>query len=452
MRYFFPILVLLSLILVGCREKENNTIVSSDARVSTFTFAKDTLYPGLTEGVYRIEHRSDTGLIYTRDSLRFGTVLDSVVPLVTYMATPGKVEFILPDTTIISTGVDTMNLNQRPIYLHVTASDMKNERWYRINIAAHKVNPDLYVWKKIADNIFPNQDCETKAFYINHQLVLYINNGLSTQVYKSANGELWEQIASTISTLPIPCHVRDICQHGDTLYYISDGQLYHSTDLLTWTKKDYSSNNVVPVNMLVSYNGHPWCLVQETTTAKMMLATIHKDSIAVETKIAGLKQGYLPTYFPISDFAALEFESSSERPRAMVVGGRDIDGNVVNSRWNIEYSTTDGYRLKDFSIAQPSFNSLTGASIIYYDKHFIMFGGIDNDLEWRSNILYSYDEGMNWHTPNANDNQLPTSYQTRQNQSVVVDTLDNIFIIGGQSNTEAFSDVYRGYLNSAKWE
>jgi hypothetical protein len=59
---------------------------------------------------------------------------------------------------------------------------------------------------------------------------------------------------------------------------------------------------------------------------------------------------------------------------------------------------------------------------------------------------------MNWQVPKANDNQLPTSYQTRQNQSVVVDTLDNIFIIGGQSNTEAFSDVYRGYLNSAKWE
>ena len=205
MRYFFPILVLLSLILVGCREKENNTIVSSDARVSTFTFAKDTLYPGLTEGVYRIEHRSDTGLIYTRDSLRFGTVLDSVVPLVTYMATPGKVEFILPDTTIISTGVDTMNLNQRPIYLHVTASDMKNERWYRINIAAHKVNPDLYVWKKIADNIFPNQDCETKAFYINHQLVLYINNGLSIQVYNLPTERFGSRLH--LPSLPCPFHV-----------------------------------------------------------------------------------------------------------------------------------------------------------------------------------------------------------------------------------------------------
>ena len=95
MRYFLPILLFLSTVLVGCIPDDNNSVVSSDARVSTFTFVKDTLNPGLTDVVYKIEHRSDTGLITCRDSLRFGTRLDSVIPLVTYMATPGKVEFVL---------------------------------------------------------------------------------------------------------------------------------------------------------------------------------------------------------------------------------------------------------------------------------------------------------------------------------------------------------------------
>ena len=81
-----------------------------------------------------------------------------------------------------------------------------------------------------------------------------------------------------------------------------------------------------------------------------------------------------------------------------------------------------------------------------------MFGGIDNDLEWRSDMLYSDDEGMNWYLPDTTHNQLPKSYTWRQQQSVVVDSLQNIYIIGGQSNTESLSDVYRGYLNSAKWE
>jgi hypothetical protein len=125
---------------------------------------------------------------------------------------------------------------------------------------------------------------------------------------------------------------------------------------------------------------------------------------------------------------------------------------VVNDRWSLEY-VAEGYRLKNFSISQPTFESLTGISIIQYDNHLMMFGGINNDLTWRSDILYSDDEGMNWYVPDTANNQLPSTYTAeRYNQSVLVDTLDNIYIIGGQSNTQSFSDVYRGFLNSAKWK
>ena len=154
---------------------------------------------------------------------------------------------------------------------------------------------------------------------------------------------------------------------------------------------------------------------------------------------------------PIDEFAALSFNSSSERPRAMIVGGRDYKDNIVNSRWNLEYSQLSGYRLKNFSISQPTFESLTGVSIIQYDNHLMMFGGINSDASWRSGILYSDDEGMNWYTPDTTSNKLPYE-ANRFNQTVLVDDSLNIFIIGGQSNTQSFSDVYRGYLNSAKWE
>ena len=83
----------------------------------------------------------------------------------------------------------------------------------------------------------------------------------------------------------------------------------------------------------------------------------------------------------------------------------------------------------------------------------MMFGGINNDLTWRSDILYSDDEGMNWYAPDTTNNQLPSTYTTeRYNQTVLVDSLENIYIIGGQSYTQSFSDVYRGFLNSVKWK
>ena len=224
--------------MIGCNNsQEDNTIISSDARVSTFTFQEDTANSGLKAVIYKVEHRNDTGLISSVDSLPFGTRLDSVIPLVTYMATPGIVNFVLPDTTITSTGVDTMNFNQKPIYLHVTASDMKTEKWYLIDIAAHQEDPNLFVWKCLTNNLFapasiPN--CQTKAFRINDQLVVYVNTGLSTSIYISNNGEEWTRHAASVATLPVPCHVRDIVQHGNTLYYIDGTFLYTSSDLLTW--------------------------------------------------------------------------------------------------------------------------------------------------------------------------------------------------------------------------
>ena len=455
MRYILPILLFFSLYFIGCTPDNGSTEVSSEARVSSFTFQTDTANPGLTEATYTIEHRTDTGLIYCKDSLRFGTCLDSVIPLVMYKSTPGLVNFILPDTTITSTGADTMNFNQKPIYLQVTASDMETEEWYLIDIAVHQADPDLYVWKCLTENLFapqPVQHCETKAFFIDNHFVVYVNNGLSTSLYKSKDGYNWIPTATTIDTLPVPCHVRDIVQHADTLYYIDGKNLYWSADLLTWTKAEYAAASFTPINMLLSYDNKPWCIVQDNATERLMLATIVGDSIQLQTNIVDLEDSFLPTDFPISDFAALSFNSSSERPRAMIVGGRSINGDIVNSRWNLEYASKSFYRLKDFSISQPSFESLIGVSIIQYDNHLIMFGGTDNNLEWRSDILYSKDEGMNWYAPDTASNQLPTTYQSRSNQSVIVDNEDNIYIIGGQSHTQSFSDVYRGFRNGTKWE
>jgi hypothetical protein len=325
---------------------------------------------------------------------------------------------------------------------------MVTSRWYRIDINAHKVNPDLYVWTKLTGNIFPAQNCETKAIKWNKDLVIFVNNGLSTQIYTSKNGTSWTKSSTPITGLPTPCYVKDIVQHNDCLYYIDKGVLYTTNDLYTWTSRDYSTAEFMPINMLLSYNDTPWCILQDCNNHQLMLGTITGDSITKCTNIVDLKNGYLPNTFPISDFAASTFESSSERPRAMIVGGRQLNGNPINSRWNLEYIDTENiYRLKDFTISQPKFHTLTGASIIQYNNQLMMFGGIDNDLDWNSNILYSDDEGMNWYIPDTASNQLPAEYESRQNQSVVVDD-NNIYIIGGQSHSVTYSDVYLGRLNS----
>lgn len=451
MRYIIPILSLFATILASCNiESETSAEMSSETRVYTFTFQADTANPGLTDAVYKVEHKGDSsGIIYNIDSLRFGTRLDSVVPIITYIATPGVVSYILPDTTIISEGTDTLDFSRGPIFMLVTATDMETRRSYQIDLKVHQVDPDLYVWKQLTEQIFEPQYCETKAVYKNEKLYLFVNNGLSTQLYESADGKQWKSLAREIPTLPTPCDVRDIVLNNDTLYYIANNHLYRSADGINWEDINFNATNYRLVNMVMSYHNKAWCIIQEEDNLK--LANVVGETILPVTNIPEMPNGVLPTHFPISDFAALEFNSSSERPRAMVVGGRSLNGEVVNSRWNIEYSATDGYRIKDFSITQPSFESLTGASIIQYDNRLVMFGGIDSDLALRGDMLYSDDEGMNWYVPDTTHNKLPSTYQSREKQSVIVDKQNNIYIIGGQSQTQTFSDVYRGFLNSINW-
>lgn len=289
-----------------------------------------------------------------------------------------------------------------------------------------------------------------KVFYTNGLLSLFVNNGFATTIYQSADGASWK-IAETPSGLPTPCQVRNILQHGDTLYYVDADHLYTSTDLLHWTAADFSSRNFALVNMLVVFDNKSWCILQDRATQQLFLGTISGSDILPVESIYGLENGKLPDNFPVSDFAALSFRSSSERPRGMIVGGRTIDGTAVNTRWNLEYELSAGYRMVDFSIEQPSFNTLTGMSVVQYDNRLLMFGGIDNDLEWRSDLLYSDDEGMNWYLPDTASNRLPDTYTSRQNAAVVVDDQQNIYVIGGQSLTSSYSDVYRGYLNQLKW-
>lgn len=450
MRKHLYILTLLLGVLVGCNEESDTVTTSSETRVSAFTFYEDTANVGLTEVAYIVEHLSDTGRIYCKDSLRFGTRLDSVVPYITYKATPAMAKYFLFDTIVTSTGLDTLDFSKQPVYLYVQSSDLTQDRWYRIDITVHTADPELYIWKQL-NSPFAPQNCDMKAFWVNDVIYLYVNNGFSTQVYQSKDGDAWTHLGAP-SHLPLPCSVRDILYHDGMLYYVDGDKLYTTADMLQWTAIDFSDSAYSLESMLVAFHDKPWCILQDRDTHNLFLGVLQGDEILPMTDIYGLMNGVLPKDFPISDFAALSFASSSERPRAMIVGGRSMDGTPVNTRWNLEYEPAVGYRIVDFSIEQPSFNSLTGMSIIQYDNQLMMFGGIDNDLTYRSDILCSDDEGMNWYVPDTAHNCLPTTYQSRQRQTVVVDDAQNIYIIGGQTNTQSFSDVYCGYKNELKWD
>ena len=338
-----------------------------------------------------------------------------------------------------------MDFTKKPVYLSVTSQDAANTKVYEIVATVHQVDPDLFRWEQLTEEIYPADDSEQRVVMLGNEMVLVKNNGFRSGVYKSKDGIRWSA-EETVSGMPLSVRVRGIVSDGNTLYYIHGTSLYTSADALRWEESDYTDSGLSLKTMLMAWNGEVWALVEDAEG--LVLATIQGGKIVPTT----LRP---QSAFPVSDFAAVEFESASNRSRAMILGGYAEDGTSLNTRWNLEYSPTiptdGGYRLQDFTIDRPDFRSLTGVNVIWYNHRLYMFGGVDREMQYLGREVWmSQDEGISWNVVDTAKCQLPEAYSARQGQSVLVRDND-IYVIGGESQTETFSDVYRGRLNSIDW-
>ena len=399
--------------------------------------------PGLAAAVFTIDERIDTGLVYNKDSILYGTSLERVVPKFTFQVAVGSAQLKMPDTTLVLTGSDTLNFEKLPIYLTITSTDGTTTKVYEIRPTVHQGDPDLFVWTRLTDTIqgYPNDESEQRVVELKDEFILIANNGFQNSVYSSADGANWTG-PSTPSGLPAACRVRQIISDGTTLYYAEATDLYTSTDAVNWTKQTMSYEMKT---MLLYWNDLPWVLIENNGNQLAFLHEGQLDTLALR-----------PTEdFPVSDFASVNFNSPSGRERAMIIGGFAENGKSLNTRWNLEYSThiteNKGYRLREFSIDQPNFSTMTGVSVIFYDDLLMLFGGVDaNQTYFGRDILISNDEGITWTQADTAKNQLPEAYTARQKQTAIVRD-SYIYLFGGQSAQRTFCDVYRGKLNSIDW-
>lgn len=442
-KFFYIILLFIPLFWVGCESSSDTTTVSSVAKLSAFSFASVDSMPGLAAAVFTVDERLDTGLVWNKDSILYGTRLDSVVPRFVFAATPGAAFLTFPDTVVTLTGYDTLNFNQSPIYLTIRSADKSTTKVYEIRATVHQVDPDLYTWTQLTDAIYPSDDSEQRVLELGTNFIMLTSNGFALHAYSSADGAGWTDLGTPVS-LPAGTKVRQIISDGTTLYYGQDNVIYTSTDALTWTAHNVS----YPVQtMLLYWNQAVWALVDNGTGYE--LAIYAEDALTLS--------GMQPTdNFPISDFATVCFKSASMRERAIIIGGFAENGQSLNTRWNLEYSShpqpNGTYRLEEFSIDRPDFTILTGISVIDYNNQLLMFGGVDDKMQYFGrDILYSEDEGLNWYAVDTTKNQLPEVYQARQKQNAVIRD-NNIYLFGGQDQHTTYSDVYKGRLNSIDWD
>ena len=217
-RILFIFAVLGLVLLTGCESSTSTTTTSNVAELTAFSFAKNDSFPGLAKAVFSIEARLDTGLVWNKDSILYGTRLDSVVPKFTFAATPSAAFLTMPDTTVTLTGYDTLDFSKSPIYLTIRSSDKTTTKTYEIRPTVHQVDPDLYEWTQLTSSIYPADDSEQRVLEWDDAFVMLVSNGFELHAFLSDNGEDWTDLGAPTG-LPAGTKVRQIISDGAALYY-----------------------------------------------------------------------------------------------------------------------------------------------------------------------------------------------------------------------------------------
>ena len=473
MRYVFRCVILLFLLgvfaWVSCKKEESATeLVSDYIRMSSFRLSNDTSnilyrYPFIIEE----GEEGGYGKIYLPDSLPFGTVVDTIVPLITYagnkvgtsgagrVATPGSVMFKLfydkrhSDDSISEEEHryvygDKFIWSQLlpPLDITVTSWDRSYTKTYRLSsIPIKKVNPDLFVWQRLHTGIYDEEESELEAMVFKGRLYVFKSDGLRIGVYISGDGKAWQN--GVITGLPDNTDVKSIMVCGDSLFYYSRGRFYSSSDGMNWGSREVISGDYVIVTPLFSWIDTLWYIGRKSVTNQLEIVKFSDTLVS-----SGV---LLPDNFPTSHFSYASFKGYGGLERIVVVGGLDSMGSYVYDEWHIEHSPYGGIHLQRVDSVVSHLPGLLSPCLINYGGKLYLLGGMQADARIRSNMYYSDNEGVSWKVVDSSSVKIPAEYGLRYKQSALLWDGD-ILLIGGQSKTLCYSDVFRLWINKVKYD
>ncbi len=463
--YSFRLFVILSLSIVftSCDWLDSNSTVttSSDATFVSLTFsAANTADAAVSKAVFTLVIEGSDSIIVNLDSLPYNTAIDSVIPKFTFASTNAAYVLIKDSTgtkidTVSITGTDTLDFN-RVVKIKNFATDGKAYHSYSFRVNVHKVEPELYQWKNVVNQMYTHQGSLQKAVMMNNTIYFFNSTGLTTSLYTSTTGASWSS-RNLVTDLPDNALLRNMLVFNNKIFLIhNDSLIYSSTNGVDWTKKSFQNTDYWFKNLLYDFKGELWALVQNKSNGDYKFAT------SVDGASWTKHEELVHANFPVGGYASVSFLSRTKQPKVLVAGGYSKTGAFLNKVW----SSQDGLYFVEFSKENTTYGYRTGTNIIYYEDKLLAFGGIDENGKMQALLyLQSADEGLSWkdidttymtvrekYTFNRNDSVISAykNYKRRFNHSAVVDKDKNIILIGGRDSLpQTYTDVWVGRLNKA---
>lgn len=441
----FLVFVFISGLFVSCLDDFTERSYYT-ANVTDFAFNEHDSCPDIEDYVFNIDQRPDTGLIYNLDSLPFGSNVKHLYPSLTIQTTNGYIFF---NDSLWEDG-DSIDFSS-PIIFKNTSSDGLHKRMYKINVNVHQVDPDSMIVRKTSD-AYPTDGARNKVIRVEKDFYNYFaTNGGGMTAYRSTNNGLtW--LPQAISGITEDVSILSICTYHSKFYLSAkSGQLYASDNGFSWTKTADATNVVTLFGQLnKKYKGgsdHLIGLVKDIS-GKIYYAT----STDATTWIPGQE---VDPDFPVTDYAVAKDSTVTGVQFYTIATGLNKSGAYSSK----VYSTETGDRWVVISTGtEPklSLEQRRGASIFYYEKYLICFGGIDSTGNISNEVYVSPDNGKGWLKAPDNwtslllEEGLANSNVYVEHQPDLVNEKDRefIWIFGGTKNSGLSTAVWQARLNS----
>ncbi|HOL00449.1 MAG TPA: DUF6242 domain-containing protein [Paludibacteraceae bacterium] len=436
--------------LNSCLGDDYVTDTSNNPCFVSLSFLKNDSVPNLENAVFTLvfDETIHDSIIVNLDSLPYQTRIDSVYAVFSFKSSSACYLIFDNDSLVTYSSGNPIDFTKVSQIKNI-ASDGVTERTYYIKVNVHQVDPELYVWKKLIDNVYSFTAQDQKAIYFKGKIYFFVSSNAGNFLYNSTNGTSWTEY--TINGLPPLATFQDIQIFNDTTLFLTqnNSNLYFSTDGINWSLYQYADFQFS--SLLFVMNNQLWAIVNTINDGKYRSASSNDGSY-------WQLNNEIPANFPISNFTSISFYSRTKTPKALVINGTSVDNQPLGTRW----STENGSYWVDFSIEDKSLDSLDqGAPVIFYDDKLFILGRNKEKTE-KNYFRQSIDEGLSWQIPDSNYNYLPEDFQARHYSSFFVfnprpydktdkkeqiEASNRIYIIGGKNSSGWFSDVWTGKVN-----
>ena len=465
----YSILVLISSLFVACNwfndGKESEPSSNPDFR--SLTFARNDSVPGLQNAKFTLEFDAALGdsVIVNLDSLPYLSDISRVIATFGWASTSKASVYyhyldslsqsVIDTITLAGSGKDTLDFT-RATRVQNIARDGKATRTYYLKVNVHQIQPELYVWNRINDQVITEPNTYQQVIFFNNKFFYYvqdtsITHTVSKYLYTSTDGIDWKEESSEVSILlggvsEIP---GKIIEFNKKLYAARSGKILSSANGYDWAEQTINNSGLNFATLLFALSNKLWAV-----TGDYHFASSSDGSTWTIGNI-------IPDNFPVSNFASLSFASATKQPKALIVGGRSKDNENLKNVW----STENGNYWVDFS--RENNNRIiphTNASLVKYNDRIFLFGGKAISDTIQTPMLESLNDGLSWSIPDSTNNVLWQITSRNIGDSIAYDTLKYIhrqspsaiyvtpaegsnehyiYLIGGSP----YSDVWRGKLN-----